>query len=302
MTPFKPTRPILLAGLLALVLTACSLPSGIGPTRILTLTPSLTLSPTFTPTVTPIPLELSVNGEGITVTAFEAALARYQQAQTALGITVDIKTATQTVGQDLIDTLLLGQGAAADRKTVDDADVKSRIDALAAQIGGPDALAAWESAHGYTGADFLTEMKRQMAAALMRDQIIASVPTTAEQVHVKQILLYNSDEAQQALGYLKAGMDFNDLAAQYDPVTKGELGWFPRGYLPEAAIEEAAFTLQVGQYSDVIQTQAGYHILFLVERAADHLLSPDALLTLQQHALQDWLTQQRNKSTILFAP
>ena len=64
----------------------------------------------------------------------------------------------------------------------------------------------------------------------------------------------------------------------------------------------AAFALQAGQYSDVIQTQAGYHILFVVERDPDHPLSPDALLTLQERAVADWLTQQRNKSTILFAP
>ena len=299
MIPSKPKLTfLLLACLLVLALAACNVPLAIGPTPTIT----VTLTPTLTPTATPIPLELSVNGEGITVTEFEAALARYQQAQAALGNTVDPKTAAQTVGQDLIDTLLLGQGAAAGGQTVDAAAVQSRLDALAAQIGGPAALAAWESAHGYTGADFLLDLKRQMAAALMRDQVTASVSHTAEQVHVKQILLYNSDAAQQALGYLKAGTDFNTLAAQYDPLTKGELGWFPRGYLPEAAIEQAAFALQAGQYSDVIQTQAGYHILFVVERAPDHPLSPDALLTLQQHALQDWLTQQRNKSTILFTP
>lgn len=101
---------------------------------------------------------------------------------------------------------------------------------------------------------------------------------------------------------MKAGWNFDDLAARYDPLTKGELGWFPRGYLPEPAIEEAAFALQPGQFSDIIQTQAGYHILFVEERDPARPLSPDALLTLQERAIQDWLTQQRNESTILFAP
>ncbi len=48
----------------------------------------------------------------------------------------------------------------------------------------------------------------QIAAAWMRDQIAASVSSTAEQVHVKQILLYNEGEAQQALGLLQAGRHF----------------------------------------------------------------------------------------------
>jgi peptidyl-prolyl cis-trans isomerase C len=185
---------------------------------------------------------------------------------------------------------------------VDDAALQARIDSLVNQLGSADALSTWEKAHGYTDEGFRSELRREMAAAQMRDQIAASVPNTAEQVHVKQILLYNSDAAQQALGYLKAGWKFDDLAARYDVVTKGELGWFPRGYLPDPEIETAAFALQVGQYSAVIQTQAGYLILYVEERDPNHPLSPDALLTLQEHTVTDWLTQQRNKSTILLAP
>ncbi|HTX90330.1 MAG TPA: peptidyl-prolyl cis-trans isomerase [Anaerolineales bacterium] len=283
--------PILL---IVLFLSACGLQ----------LVPSATPTPTVTPTptATPVPLALSVNGEGITVAEFNAELARYQQAQSALGNTVSLETATQAVLDNYIDTLLLEQAAIAGGYKVDDAALQSRIDSLTGQLGGTDALSAWETAHGYIDADFRSDLRRQMAAVQMRDQIIASVPSTAEQVHVKQILLYNSDAAQQALGYLKAGWTFDDLAARYDPVTKGELGWFPRGYLPEAAIETAAFALQPGQYSDVIQTQAGYHILYLEAIDPARPLSPDALLTLQEHALQDWLAQQRNKSTILLAP
>jgi peptidyl-prolyl cis-trans isomerase C len=85
-------------------------------------------------------------------------------------------------------------------------------------------------------------------------------------------------------------------------VTKGELGWFPRGYLLEPSLEEAAFVLQPGQYSDVIQTQAGYHILYLEERDPARPLSPDALLTLQERAVQDWLAKRKTESKILLAP
>jgi parvulin-like peptidyl-prolyl isomerase len=229
-------------------------------------------------------------------------MARYQQAQTALGNTVSLEAATQAVRDEFVDELLLAQAAAANGYVVDDAALQGRIDSLDTQIGGPGKLTAWESAHGYTDADFRTSLRLQMAAALMRDKIAAAVPATAEQVHVKQILLYNADAAQKALSYLKAGWKFPDLAAQYDPVTKGELGWVPRGYLTDLNLETAVFALQPGQYSDVIQTPAGYDILYVVERDPAHLLSPDALLTLQEHAVQSWLTQQRNQSKILFAP
>jgi peptidyl-prolyl cis-trans isomerase C len=259
-------------------------------------------SPSPTATLTPVPLAVSVNGAGIPIPQFNAELARYQKAQAALGNTISLDAATKAVRDEYVNNLLLAQAAAASGYNVADASLQSRIDSLDTQIGGPDKLAAWETAHGYIDADFRSELRLQMAAALMRDKIAASIPATADQVHVNQILLYNADAAQQALGYLKSGWKFTDLAAQYDPVTKGELGWFPRGYLSDPAIENAAFALQPGQYSDVIQTQAGYAILYLVERDPAHLLSPDALLTLQEHAVQSWLAQQRNTSKILFAP
>jgi peptidyl-prolyl cis-trans isomerase C len=247
-------------------------------------------------------LAATVNGERITDAEFEAELGRYQQAQASLGNNVSLETASKAVLNDMIDTLLLEQGAAAYGFVVDDATVQNRIDALVADVGGLDALKVWESAHGYTDEGFRYALRSQINAAWMRDQIASSVSTTAEQVHVKQILLYNEGDAQQALGLLQAGNHFEDLAAQYDPVSKGELGWFPRGYLPDPAIEDAAFALQPGQYGAIVQDETGYHILYVVERDPTRLLSPDALMTLQEHAVQAWLIQRRNESAILFTP
>jgi parvulin-like peptidyl-prolyl isomerase len=289
-----PPKPVLssLVLVLALALAGCGLSLGPAPTP----------TPTPTPTATPLPLAVSINGEGITMVEFDAEVARYQQAQTGLGNTASLETATQMVSNDLIDATLLAQGAAAGGFPVEDAMLQARIDALAAQLGGADALAAWETAHGYTDAGFRSALRREMGAAWMRNQIIAAVPSTAEQVHVKQILLYNSDEAQSVLEQLQGGADFDTLAAQYEPVAHGELGWFPRGYLADSAIEQAAFALQPGQHSGVVQTEAGYHILLVVERDPARPLSPDARLSLQESAVRNWLIQRRNESTILFAP
>ena len=283
--------------LLVLVLTACAAP---GSQNLVPAT--LTPTPSPTPTITPIPMAVTVNGEGITVPEFEAEVARYQKAQAALGFTVSLETANKNVRLEFIDILLLEQAATVKGYKVDEALLQSRIDDLVAQLGNPEALTVWQTNHGYTNTTFKSDLRRQMAAAFMRDQITASVPPTAEQVHCIQILLYDEAAAQQALGYLKAGRDFNELAAQYDPLAKGELGWFPRGYLSDPAVEAAAFALQPGEYSDVIQIQAGYDILFVAARQLDRPLSPDALLALQEHAVQDWLAQQRNDSLILVAP
>jgi peptidyl-prolyl cis-trans isomerase C len=100
------------------------------------------------------------------------------------------------------------------------------------------------------------------------------------------------------LGQIQAGADFDALAFQYDPLTGGDLSWFPRGYLTQASVEEAGFALQPGEISSLIHTDFGYHILKVIERDAAHPLAADARQALQRLALLNWLEQQKAISTI----
>ena len=264
-------------------------------------TPTATFTPQ-PPAATTEPLALSVNGDSVTLVEFNAEVARYTAAQTALGKTVASADATSAVIDDLVSQILLAQAAHTNGFTLDDTALQARIDTLTTQVGGADALSKWESDHGYTDQDFRSELRRQAEAAWMRDKIVSTVPSTAEQVHVQQILLYNQDKAQEFLAQLKAGADFNDLAFKADPVTRGDLGWVPRGYLLNMQIEDVAFNLEVGQHSDVITTDVGFHIVRILERDPNRPLSPDALLALQELALKNWIAEQRAKANVVLAP
>ncbi|HMD80718.1 MAG TPA: peptidylprolyl isomerase [Anaerolineales bacterium] len=289
---------ISLTFLIALGLSACASFFGSQPT----LTP--TASQTFTPeppTATPVPMALTVNGEGIPVLDFDAEVQRYLVAQESLGKTVTSADATSAVIEDIIAQLLLAQAARASGFTLDEAALQSRIDALAAQSGGADALSKWQSDYGYTEQAFRSALKRAAEAAWMRDKIISDVPSTAEQVHVQQILLYNQDTALSFLTQLNGGADFDELALRADPLTSGDLGWVPRGYLLEPKIEEAAFNLAPGTHSDVIATDVGFHIVRVLERDPQRPLSPDAYLSLQELALKTWVSGQRQQASITFA-
>jgi len=253
------------------------------------------------PTATPPPSVATVDGEYITIPEFQAELARYKSAQTALGKTVSEADANKAVLEDMIAQFLLSQAARKANFNLTESDLKSRLDALAASIGGAQALSAWQSAHGYDDASFKVALKRSAEAAWMRDKIIADVPTSVEQIHLRQILTYNENDARAALEKLKAGTDFDELAAQYDPITSGELGWAPRGYLLDAKVDDAVFALQAGAYSDVIATDAGFHIFKVIERGV-RPLSPDALLAVKDLALKNWVTEQRAKSKIVLVP
>jgi peptidyl-prolyl cis-trans isomerase C len=266
--------------------------------------PTATPTATFTPeppTATPVPMALTVNGEGIPVVDFNADVQRYLTSQGSLGKTVSAQEAASAVKDDLTAQLLLAQAARADGFTLDEAGLQARVESLATKVGGAGPLSTWESAHGYTDEAFRSELKRAAESAWMRDKIIAAVPSTAEQVHVQQILLYNQDKAQTFLIQLNGGADFDELASQADPLTRGDLGWVPRGYLLEPKIEEAAFGLEVGQHSDVITTDVGFHIIRILSRDPQRPLSPDAYLALQELALKNWIEEQRKQANIIFS-
>lgn len=297
---------VILAGicLFPILFSACSptspVPTSTYKTVEITATVSSTPVPSITPippTATPVPLAAVVNGEGITLDEYQAELARFQASSTITG--TNLATPTNTVVlNELIDQTLLAQAAAEKGYTVDDARLQSRIAALESQLGGAQALKDWQVKNGYTDDTFALAMKRSIGAAWMQDQISAAVPLTADEVHVLQVLLPTKEDADNIYSSLQSGTDFLQIATKYDPMTKGDLGWFPRGYLKDKSIEDAAFGLQPGQYSPVIETPIGFHILYLLERDPQHHLLPDARRALQVKAVQDWLSERRKQSEI----
>ncbi len=295
---FSPPRfpSLVLTLILTLSLTACGALFGTTTPP----TPAIpTLAPvTATPTPTPPPLAATINGEWITLQELESEVERYRAAQLALGNEVSSEQATPIVLEDIINQVLLAQAARAEGFEITETELQARIDALSNGAGGADALAAWMSSNGYTDESLRISLKRAAEAAWMRDKIISAVPRTMEQVHAQQILLYNEETALVVADRLANGADFAELAALYYPTTAGDLSWFPRGYLLEPQIEEAAFSLEPGQFSEMITTDVGYHFVYVIEREAEHTLAPDAYRAMQEKALKDWLENQRVSSEI----
>jgi len=260
-----------------------------------TVPPTEAFTPTVTPfpplpTVTPIALVAQVNGENITAEVYQAEVKRYESA-------VGTKLATENtiVLNYLIDQLLLAQ-AAADEFTVDETVLADHLEALNLS---DDALAAWMAEYDYSQAEFEQAVSNAIAAAWMRDQIIAEVPTTAEQVHARQILVYTLEEAEKIYAQLETGTSFETLAGQYAPKTLGDLGWFPRGYLTVSELDDIIFKLAPNEYSTIIETQLGYHIIQVLEHEQKAKLSPAAQRLLESQAVTKWLNDQRALSEII---
>ena len=285
------------------VLVSCSdnttTPPEVIPSDTPVSTPTPTEMPTpFIPSPTPIPLAAKVNGEDITEAEFQAELVRFESAQTEAALSVDESFET-IVLDELINQLLLVQGARQAEYIVGDALIDERWDRLVEDAGGEKAILGWLAGNGYSVESFHQALARSIAVAWMRDQIAGAVSETAEQVHARQILLYNLEQAQEILAQLESGNDFATLAATFDPVISGDLGWFPRGYLDYEHLEQAVFDLQSLEYSGIVETPLGFHILQLIEREPDRMLDPDARLVLQNNAVRKWLEDQRNQSEIV---
>jgi parvulin-like peptidyl-prolyl isomerase len=149
---------------------------------------------------------------------------------------------------------------------------------------------------GLTLADLRYLIETDLYSEKLREALAAEVPTTAEQAHVRHILVDNPQLAQVILDKLKNGEDFAALALQYsfDESNKGlggDLGWISRGDTV-AEFDAAAFSLPIGQFSDPVQTSFGYHIIQVLDRG-QHELAPDKLEQARGQALQTWLDSQR---------
>jgi peptidyl-prolyl cis-trans isomerase C len=147
-----------------------------------------------------------------------------------------------------------------------------------------------------------------MLAAEMVARIAEAVPLEADQVHARHILVANLEQAESLRGEILAGADFAELAAaqSLDLSTRpagGDLGWFPAGYLTTPEVEAAAFSLGPGETSDVVESRLGFHIVQTIERAVRPLM-PDTLERLQEIAVESWLAEKRQASSIeiLVAP
>lgn len=265
-----------------------------GPTATLTAEPA-----TPTPSPTPEPLALKVNGEGVPLAEFQAEMVQIQSAAQALGQNMTPEEQRKRVLDELVDEALMANAARAGGFQVDDAALQAEEDRVSGQLGGAAALQDWQTRMGYTPESFRAALRRSLEAAWQRDQILASVPAAAEQVHARQILVLTEAAAKQVQQRLQqAGANFATLAFGYDLSTGGDLGWFPRGFLTQPAVEEAAFALQPGETSGIIQTEYGYHIIQVIAREDNRPLTPEARQVLGEKALQRWLDEQRQKAQI----
>ena len=149
-----------------------------------------------------------------------------------------------------------------------------------------------------------TEGYRDVIAGDMANKALQSMfkeqaPKTADQVRFGVIILATEDDAKTALQRLQNGEDFATVAKDLsqDTASKdkgGEQDWTPRGLL-DPALDQALFSLEVGQISDIITGQNALFIVRVLERQDQRETTDSQQSQLASQAMSEWLSQLRDR-------
>lgn len=94
-----------------------------------------------------------------------------------------------------------------------------------------------------------------------------------EEVRARHILVEDRELADTLYTRAMSGESFEALAQEFsiDPGSKdlgGDLGYFPQGVMIKA-FEDAAFALEIGEISEPVATNYGYHIIKLEDKVSE---------------------------------
>jgi len=140
---------------------------------------------------------------------------------------------------------------------------------------------------------------------LLRDKLLEEITKdtsrTEEQVWARHILVADKGKVATVMALLNHGSDFGELAKEFSTDTGsgakgGDLGWFGKGAMV-AEFEEAAFSMEIGEISEPIQSQFGYHIIQVLGHD-DIPLNASQYEEKRQTAFTEWLTKTREEAAI----
>ncbi len=239
----------------------------------------------------------------------------------------------------LVSNLLVNR-AQIDSIEVTDEEIESQLDARMEQILGMmgNDMNQFESYYGMTVSEAKelnrNDLRKKLYAERMQQQIIENIKVTPSEVIAyfqkipKDSLPYFNAEvelgeivykppvndaeraravakAEQVLLELRDGADFGDLARKYSDdrgsaQQGGDLNWAVRGNLvPE--FEAAAYKLDTGEISPIVETEFGLHIIKLMETRrgnsihAQHILIRPAITEKDLEKARARLMEIRNE-------
>ena len=191
----------------------------------------------------------------------------------------------------LIDYELLFQQAQKEKVKISNDEINLEIDKIKDNFSSPEEFDSALKANNITLAQLKENITRQLTINKVLEETKSQVSITddelleyynenqgsflePEQVHARHILIETEEEANNLLLQLKEGIiDFAEMAKEKSigpsAPNGGDLGFFARGQMVKE-FEDAAFSLETGEISGVVQTQFGFHIIKCEEKKEEY--------------------------------
>jgi parvulin-like peptidyl-prolyl isomerase len=204
--------------------------------------------------------------------------------------------------QTVIDRTVLRQAAVEEGLDADSEAIAAKVEEQNSAVMASGRFESWE--------DFLTQygLTKAYFERLMEDAVLIDLLTEAhgpnrevEQVYARHILVSDEETGQTVLDRLADGEAWETLASEFSEDTSnkddgGDLGWFPRGAMV-APFEEAAFSMEPGTTSELVETDFGFHIIQVLEKGLRAMDEP-VYQSLAAQAFQTWLNETKESAEI----
>lgn len=165
------------------------------------------------------------------------------------------------------------------------------------------------------------ELTREGISQVLWEEVVEDVTITeenisakVEEVRARHILIGEGEDGALLAANIRErlldGEDFAELAREYSTCPSGsdggDLGFFKRGSMV-APFEEVAFSLPIGEISEVVETEFGHHIIRVDERKDETSLEEEEREELlqeltqnkQEEIYQEWLASRKMVTEIV---
>ncbi|MBI5559576.1 MAG: peptidylprolyl isomerase [Deltaproteobacteria bacterium] len=270
-----------------------------------------------------------VNGQPIASKEFESALQSAKQQFASVGWQENDPAQLQKLQDlaldRLIDFELLYQASQKEKVSVDDAAISEKLAAFKKQFPSDDEFKKFLESNKLTDGEMKGQLRRKMAIEglqkKLQDQFTAEAKVTdddlqkfydgnkdnikqPERVRASHILVAVDEKADEAAKKaamekiqgiqkkLKDGGDFAALAKESSDCPSKEKGGDLDFFVKQQMVEpfaNAAFSLPVGQTSDVVTTQFGYHLIKVTDKQPEKVLAFEEV----KEKIRTYLTQQK---------
>ena len=253
--------------------------------EIVTLTPTATLTPEGTLTETPTPTVTSTSTPDLVSTATPTPEQSPTPTETPTAVPTNTPTLTPTATFTITPTFT--PSATPTPYTLEgfNTSFKESMDSYAKILSVSEE-------------DYRKLVESELLRQKVSEAITADVKPFEEQVWARHILVGDQATAATLRQRILNGEDWATVCAEFSTDTSnkdqgGDLGWFGKGQMVKE-FEDAAFDMKIGEISEPVQTQFGWHLIQVIGHE-ERPITADAFEQKKQTAFSDWLTQARKE-------